>query len=137
MVRQAEKPHLLGSLLISWFALAAIARADTPEKDRPDFYLYADEFQNFATESFAEIFSEARKYRLNLALFNQYLDQLPDELHAAIFGNVGTTVAFRVGQHDAESLAAEFEHQLVPDRFTGLSNFEVAVRTLEHGEPKQ
>src|SRR3954447_8574629 len=128
-----DSANLIGSLLVSSFALAAAARADIPEHDRADFYLYVDEFQNFATDSFASILSEARKYRLSLALFHQYIDQLSDPLRRAVFGNVGTTIAFRVGQHDAEHLASEFEHQFTPERFTGLGRYEIAVRLLEHG----
>src|SRR5436305_51961 len=113
-----DSANLIGSLLVSNFALAVVARADTPEHHRADFYLYVDEFQNFATDSFASILSEARKYRLSLSLFHQYIDQLSDPLRRAVFGNVGTTVAFRVGQTDAVHLANEFEHQFAPERFT-------------------
>src|SRR3954449_7840787 len=130
-----DSANLIGSLLVSSFALAAAARADTPEHARADFYLYVDEFQNFATDSFASILSEARKYRLSLALFHQYIDQLSDPLRKSVFGNVGTTIAFRVGQTDAVHLASEFEHQFAPERFTGLGRYEVAVRLLEHGAP--
>ncbi len=132
-----QASNLVGSLLVSSFALAAATRADTPEQERADFYLYVDEFQNFATDSFRTILSEARKYRLNLALFHQYLDQLSDPLRAAVFGNVGTAVAFRIGQRDADALSKEFEHELQPEQFTGLRRFEIAVRLLDHGEPRE
>src|SRR4051794_40316878 len=130
-----DSANLIGSLLVSSFALAAAARADIPEHERADFYLYVDEFKNFAPDSFASILSEARKYRLSLALFHQYIDQLSDPLRRAVFGNVGTTVAFRVGQTDAVHLANEFENQFAPERFTGLGRYEVAVRLLAHGAP--
>ena len=99
--------HLLGALLTTAFAQAALSRADTPAADRRTFHLYADEFQSFATESFAVILSEARKYGLTLSIGHQYLDQLPDDLRAAVFGNVGSIVACRVGASDAPILAEQ------------------------------
>ena len=128
-----DKASLIGALLVSSFELAASARADTPEERRPDFYLYADEFQNFATDSFAAILSEARKYRLSLGLFHQFEDQLSEPVRRAVFGNVGTIIVFRVGQRDAEHLAAELEHDLTPEDLTSLGRFELAVKLLEHG----
>lgn len=128
--------NLVGSLLIAGFELAAASRADTPEEGRADFHLYADEFQNFATDSFAAILSEARKHRLCLSLFHQFGDQLSETVRRAVFGNVGTIVAFRVGQRDAEHLAAEFEHELRPGELTGLEPFEVAVRLLHNGRQR-
>src|SRR5580700_6384286 len=92
--------HLLGALLTTAFAQAALSRADTPAAHRRPFHLYADEFQSFATESFALILSEARKYALTLTLGHQYLDQIPDDLRAAVFGNVGSIVACRIGATD-------------------------------------
>lgn len=100
---------LLGSLMITAIQLAAMSRADMPEEDRADFYLYVDEFQNFATESFKNILSEARKYHLNLTVAHQYIAQMEDTgVRDAIFGNVGTMITFRVGAEDANVLAKEF-----------------------------
>lgn len=104
----AEPAHLLGALLVSAFAQAAESRADIPQHDRRDFTLYVDEFQNFATSSFADILSEARKWGLSLVLSHQLLGQLSVSLRQAILGNVGTVIAFRLGGDDAEALAMEF-----------------------------
>ena len=92
---------LLGAMLVTRFQLDAMSRADVPEGERRDFTLYVDEFQNFATESFATILSEARKYRLSLVMANQYVAQMPEPMRAAVFGNVGSLVAFQVGPSDA------------------------------------
>jgi hypothetical protein len=101
---------LLGSLMITAIQLAAMSRADIAEEDRSDFYLYVDEFQNFATESFKNILSEARKYHLNLTVAHQYIAQMEDSgVRDAIFGNVGTMITFRVGAEDAAVLAREFD----------------------------
>ena len=99
-----DNSRLLGALLITKLQLAAMSRVDIPEEDRKDFYLYVDEFQNFATESFANILSEARKYRLNLIVANQFIGQIGEDLKNAVFGNVGTVIAFRVGVTDANYL---------------------------------
>jgi hypothetical protein len=97
-----ENSGLLGSFLVAQFQLAAMQRADTEEGKRRDFYLYIDELQDFTTDSFRSILSEARKYRLCLALGHQYISQLPESLRSAVFGNVGTMIALRVGYEDAE-----------------------------------
>jgi len=99
---------LLGALLITGFHLAALRRADTPENDRRDFYLYVDEVHTFATLSLADILHEARKYRLNLVVAHQYLDQLDERLQQAVLGTVGSLVVFRLGAHDAKIFADEF-----------------------------
>jgi hypothetical protein len=104
----AEPAHLLGALLVSTFAQAAESRADTPRSDRRDFTLYVDEFQNFATDSFADILSEARKWGLSLTLSHQFLFQLPPTLRQAVLGNVGTLIAFRIGAEDADTLKMDF-----------------------------
>ncbi len=96
-------------MLITKIQLAAMGRTKIAEDDRRDFYLYVDEFQNFATDSFATILSEARKYRLNLVMVNQYISQMPETVRDAVFGNVGTMVTFRVGATDAQALQKEFE----------------------------
>ena len=117
----AEPSHLLGALLTTGFAQGAEGRAGIPEDERTDFSLYADEFQNFATESFAHILSEARKYRLNLVLAHQYLDQLPEDLKHAVLGNTGTVVVFRIGAYDAPLFA---KHLGVPEHvLTTLPNY--------------
>ena len=103
-----EKANLLGSLLATQFQLAAMARANRPEHERLDFYLAIDEFQNFSTDAFASILAEARKYRLDLTLSHQYIDQLSLPVRQAVFGNVGTLIAFRVGHTDAEVMEKEF-----------------------------
>ncbi len=101
-----DNSALLGAMIVTKLQLAAMSRTDIPELERKDFYLYVDEFQNFATDSFATILSEARKYRLNLVVGHQYIGQLVQERNTkvrdAIFGNVGTLVVFRVGAEDAE-----------------------------------
>ncbi len=103
-----DNSALLGAMMITKIQLAAMSRADIPEGDRTDSYLYVDEFQNFATESFATILSEARKYHLNLIMANQYIAQMQEEVRDAVFGNVGTLISFRVGAGDAGDLAHEF-----------------------------
>ncbi len=103
-----DSASLLGAMLIAKMGLTALSRQDIPEEQRRDFYLYVDEFQSFATSSFADILSEARKYHLNLILANQYLDQIDEKVRGAIFGNVGTIISFKVGLEDAKFLAEEF-----------------------------
>ncbi|MEK7108819.1 MAG: type IV secretion system DNA-binding domain-containing protein, partial [Patescibacteria group bacterium] len=105
---------LLGSMLVTKIYLAAMSRADVPLETMnklPNFYFYVDEFQNFANESFSDILSEARKYKLNLLIAHQYVEQMEEEVRDAVFGNVGTTVAFRVGPFDAEVLETIFNPQ--------------------------
>jgi hypothetical protein len=103
----SENASLLGSMLIWKIYEAAMSRADIPAEDREDFYFYVDEFQNFATDSFGEILSEARKYNLSLTFANQYLNQLPVSIRKTIFGNVANLLAFRVGAEDAAAVATE------------------------------
>lgn len=103
-----DSASLLGALLVTKIALSALSRQDIPESRRKDFYLYVDEFQSFTTSGFVDILSEARKYRLNLILANQYLHQVDDKIRRAILGNVGTLITFRVGTEDAWILAQEF-----------------------------
>ncbi len=103
-----ENSSLIGSMFITKLYQAAMERADTPEDQRTDFYLYVDEFQNFATDTFAEILSEARKYRLNLTIAHQYMGQLSDTVRKTVFGNIGSMISFRVGAEDAQILAGEY-----------------------------
>ena len=130
----ADKSNLLGSLLVSKFQTAAMERADVPESCRKDFYFFIDEFPNFSTDSFAHILSEARKYRLNLTLSHQYIEQMQEPVKQAVFGNVGSLVSFRVGLSDAQVLAKEFGSEYSPGQFTDLSNHEILVKPLNHGE---
>ncbi|MEI6221606.1 MAG: TraM recognition domain-containing protein [bacterium] len=101
--------NLLGMIFVSKILMSSLSRVDTPEEDRHDFYLYVDEFQNFSTDSFATILSEARKYRLNLYITHQYIGQLEDKIQKAVFGNVGTMMFMRVGAPDAEMVAKELK----------------------------
>jgi type IV secretory pathway TraG/TraD family ATPase VirD4 len=116
-----DNSRLLGALLITKIQLAAMSRVDVPESQRKDFYLYVDEFQNFATESFVNILSEARKYRLSLTLGHQYIAQMEETVRDAVFGNVGTLICFRVGAEDAEFLEKEFIPDFRPRFKAGLS----------------
>lgn len=124
---------LLGAMLITKIQLAAMGRSDIPEEKRKDFYLYVDEFQNFATESFAGILSEARKYRLNLIVAHQYIGQLEEEVRDAIFGNVGTLIAFRVGAADAEWLEKEFEPVFMMNDLVNLAKYDVYLKLMIDG----
>ena len=133
-----DKSNLLGSLLISKFQTAAMERSDVPEGKRTDFFFYIDEFPNFSTDSFAGLLSEARKYRLNLTLAHQYIEQMTKEVREAVFGNVGSILSFRVGLTDARALANEFGSGYAPEQFTELANYEVRTKLLhdgEYGEP--
>ena len=130
----ADKANLLGALLVTQFELAAMSRSNIPESKRRNFYLYVDEFQTFATDSFVSILSEARKYRLCLTLSHQYTDQLRPEIREAVFGNVGSLVAFRVGQRDAEILEKEFGQAYPARRFVELHNHEICAKILKSGE---
>ena len=128
-----DKASLLGSLLVTQFQLAAMARAEQPEHERRDFYLFVDEFQNFATDSFAAILAEARKYRLCLTLSHQYIDQLSLPVRQSVLGNVGTLIAFRVGHTDAEVLQNEFGSEFPAQVFVDLDRYEILVKLLEEG----
>ncbi|WKZ29206.1 MAG: type IV secretion system DNA-binding domain-containing protein [Patescibacteria group bacterium] len=128
-----DSSKLLGGMLITRLQLAAMERVDMLEKDRQDFYLYVDEFQNFATESFANILSEARKYRLALITAHQYIEQLEEEVAAAVFGNVGTIISFRVGANDAEHLAKEFAPVFVEEDIINLAKYEVYLKLMIDG----
>jgi len=124
---------LLGAMLITKIQLAIMGRVDIPENERKDFYLYVDEFQNFATESFADILSEARKYRLNLIIAHQYINQLEEMVSDAVFGNVGTIVTFRVGASDAEFLEKEFEPVFMMNDIVNLAKYDVYLKLMIDG----
>ncbi|MDD5041215.1 MAG: DUF87 domain-containing protein [Candidatus Peribacteraceae bacterium] len=132
----------LGSMLVTKFQIDAMSRADVPEEERRDFYLYVDEFQNFATESFASILSEARKYRLNLTMANQYVAQLligegKTTLKDAVFGNVGSIFCFQVGSDDAEDLSLQFEELAMPKDILSLPKYHAYVRLMIDGVPSK
>ncbi len=127
---------LLGAMLITKMYLAAMSRAEvTPGelKELPPFYLYVDEFQSFANESFADILSEARKYKLCLTIAHQYIEQMTDEVRAAVFGNVGTMITFRVGSTDAEVLEKEFAPVFVVDDFVSLGFAQIYLKLMIKG----
>lgn len=128
---------LLGMIFVMKFQAAAMSRSDTPEDLRQDFALYVDEFQNFSTDSFATIMSEARKYHLNLIVANQFTTQLTDEIRDAVFGNIGTIVSFRIGQNDVESLSRYFQPTFDGDDLLRIPNANTVVRTLVGGVPTQ
>ena len=129
--------NLLGSVIVSGFQLSAMRRASVPINERRPFTLYVDEFQNFTTESFSSVLSEARKYGLNLVLAHQFTSQLDKDIRDAIFGNVGSKVAFRVGSSDADLLQKEFESIYPANHFTGLENYEVCVHLMGGGKARQ
>lgn len=125
--------NLLGSMLITKLYLAAMSRADVSEKELgklPNFYFYVDEFQSFANKSFADILSEARKYKLNLTIAHQYIEQMSDEVRAAVFGNVGTMITFRVGAYDADVLEKEFAPQFYADDLVNLGKFQIYLKLM-------
>ncbi|MEX2361849.1 MAG: type IV secretory system conjugative DNA transfer family protein, partial [Patescibacteria group bacterium] len=124
---------LLGMIFVMKFEVAAMSRADVPEDYRRDFSLYVDEFQNFATDSFATILSEARKYRLNLVMINQYINQMPETVANAVFGNVGTMISFRVGASDAEVLRKEYEPIFEVNDLVNLPNRQIYIKMAIDG----
>ncbi len=128
-----DNASLLGAMMITKMQLAAMSRIDIPEMERKDFFLYVDEFQNFITDSFANILSEARKYRLNLIMAHQYIEQLGDVVKAAVFGNVGTIICFRIGAEDAEFLEKEFEPIFMQNDLVNLPKFHVYLKLMIDG----
>jgi hypothetical protein len=130
----SDNATLLGSLLVWKIYEAAMSRADIPAQDRQDFYLYVDEFQNFATESFGEILSEARKYNLSLTFANQFLSQLPSSIRKTIFGNVANFLSFRVGAEDAAAVAAEFAPSFGDGDLINLAIREFYLRMSINGQ---
>lgn len=130
-----ENASFLGLVLVPKILVAAMSRQDMPQENRRDFYLYVDEFQNFATPDFAQILSEARKYRLNLIVANQFIGQMDEEVKNAIFGNVGTIMAFRVGVTDANYLQHEFQPIFTEADLINVDVFNAYVKTIVGNEP--
>jgi hypothetical protein len=128
-----DNAALLGAMFITKFQLAAMNRVYLAEDERKDFYLYVDEFQNFATSSFIKILSEARKYRLNLLLANQYIGQIPEEVRLAIFGNCGTMMTFLVGAGDSPYLAKEFAERFKEEDILALANYQAMTKMMIDG----
>jgi len=128
-----DNSTLLGALLVTKLQLAAMSRVDIPEEQREDFFLYVDEFQNFATESFATILSEARKYRLDLIMGHQYITQMTEEVRDAVFGNVGTLVAFRIGAEDAEFLEKEFDPEFLATDLINSAKYNIYLKLMIDG----
>jgi hypothetical protein len=132
--------NLLGSMLITKIYLAAMSRADAGEAELaklPNFYLYVDEFQSFANKSFADILSEARKYKLNLTIAHQYIEQMEEEVRDAVFGNVGTMITFRVGAFDAEVLEKEFSPTFLAADLVNLGLYQMYLKLMIDGVSSQ
>lgn len=123
-----DNSALLGAMIITKMQLAAMNRVYLPEAERRDFYLYVDEFQTFATNSFIKILSEARKYRLDLTLANQYIGQIDEEVQMAIFGNAGSLASFGVGASDARALSKEFGEKYAEGELVGLGNYQIVAK---------
>ena len=131
-----ENANFLGLVLVPKILVAAMSRQDIPnQEDRRDFFLYVDEFQNFATPDFAQILSEARKYRLNLIVANQFIGQMEEEIKNAIFGNVGTIASFSVGVTDANYLQHEFQPLFNENDLINVDKYNAYMRTIVNGEP--
>ncbi len=130
-----ENSNFLGLILVPRILISAMSRQEIPEDERRDFYLYVDEFQNFATPDFAQILSEARKYRLNLTVANQFIGQMEEEVKNAVFGNVGTLVGFRVGVTDANYLQHEFQPTFNETDLINIDKFNAYVKTIVRNEP--
>jgi hypothetical protein len=128
-----ENCNLLGAMLITKIYQTAMARAKLPEEKRKDFYLYIDEFQNFATETFENILSESRKYKLDLTLSHQYLAQVPDRIKGTVFGNIGSMIAFRVGADDGGYLSNEYNPIFNINDFINLGVREILVKMSVDG----
>ncbi len=130
-----DNASILGSFLVTKVQLAAMSRSDIPDvRDRRPFYLYVDEFQNFATDSFATILSEARKYGLNLTVANQYISQMSDTVRGAVFGNVGSMISFRVSAEDAQVLAQQFQPQFEANDLLQMHNRHFIINMVINGE---
>ncbi|MDD5147411.1 MAG: type IV secretion system DNA-binding domain-containing protein [Candidatus Daviesbacteria bacterium] len=130
-----ENSNFLGLILVPKILAAAMSRSDITMEQRRDFYLYVDEFQNFATDTFADILSEARKYRLNLIVANQFIGQIGEDLKNAVFGNVGTIIGFRVGVTDANYLQHEFSPTFTEADLVNIEAPHTYIKTIVNGEP--
>ena len=130
-----ENSNFLGLVLVPKILVAAMSRQDMPIDQRRDFFLYVDEFQNFATPDFAQILSEARKYRLNLIVANQFIGQMEEDVKNAIFGNVGSIISFRVGVTDANYLQHEYQPVFTEADLINVERFNTYVKTIVRGEP--
>jgi hypothetical protein len=133
-----DNATLLGAFLVTSIQQAAMTRADVPEDQRRDFFLYVDEFQNFTTGGFASVLSEARKFHLTLTVAHQYVAQLNDQTANAVWGNVGSMIAFQIGSDDAEVVAqqlSKYRGQLQPQEFTSLPKYTAYARLLIDGMP--
>lgn len=128
-----DNAALLGAMSITKMQMAAMQRVNIPEDERRDFYLYVDEFQNFATSSFVKILAEARKYRLNLLLANQYIAQVPEDVRSAIFGNVGTLLSFLIGAEDTPIIAKEFSERFQEADLLALGNHRAIIKLAIEG----
>lgn len=128
-----DASRLIGALLVTKVQLAAMSRVDIPEIERRDFYLYVDEFQHFATESFANILSEARKFHLSLIMAHQYIKQMEEPVMDAVFGNVGTIVTFRVGAEDAEYLEKWFAPDFMAPDIQNLGKYSIYIKLMVNG----
>src|SRR5581483_534509 len=132
-----DNASLLGALLVTKIQLGAMSRADIPASQREPFYLYVDEFQNFATDSFATILSEARKYALNLTVANQYIAQMSQEVKDAVFGNVGSILAFRMSADDATKMLRYFEPKFEEHDMVHMHNRHFLISMTIEGEKVQ
>ncbi len=132
-----DASQLLGAMMVTKFQMDAMSRADIPEKDRKDFYLYVDEFQNFATDSFATILSEARKYKLNLVMANQYIDQMTETVKWAVFWNVWSIVSFQVWYHDSTILKEVLWGEVTSEDLTNLRKYTIYTKQLIDGMPSK
>lgn len=133
-----DSSALLGAMMVTKFQIEAMGRADVDEDKREDFYLYVDEFQNFATDSFATILSEARKYKLNLVMANQYIEQMSETVRGAVFGNVGTIASFQVGFTDAAVLSGLMDEEVVSTNdLVNLGKYDIYTKLLINGMPSK
>lgn len=132
-----DSSTLLGGLIVTMLTLASFSRADTPEADRKPFYIYVDEFQNFATKSFENAVSELRKFAISLTLSNQHLHQLEQDVRYGVLGNVGTIISFRLGAKDAPLIAKEFEPYFIASDFMNLPNYHIYLKLMIGGEPSK
>ncbi len=131
-----ENSNFLGLLIIPKILTAAMSRTDVPPEQRRDFYLYVDEFQNFATPDFAVILSEARNYHLNLCVANQFISQMEEDVRNAVFGNVGTMIAFRTGVNDAQFLSRQYAPTFGETDLLKIEAFNAYVKTVVNNEPQ-